>query len=555
MVVLHCFFISLHCSLAYSYFPASNLRPLTQLRHHQKTTHQFQCQQRHSITSSLSLSLLPSPSPSTIIRRGEDDLCHSRQRRRNSLLLAATPVDDDGGPESPSSDGNDKKKTKRRLWTFKRSRKGKRNKKGRKKKNQDDESTKEGEEEEQDPSEEEETNTRTDQSTTTSSDDDTSIDAKDSNESEDTTITPSSSSETYISDVKKYKKDGDDSTPPSSLNELMDAANLIGEIMNEKYDDNDDDDDDDALSRAKLDSTSNKDELPLEIPTDDDNDNDSVSEAPTANESSSKIIESADVKTKTKPKRRLWIFGSRKGGNEKIIGSNTTESTIISKNPANDGVKKNSAPSQSGIIEETSTKVTTNSEPKKKKSSALTKTLRTLTVVLAILCYPIVADEVGDYVAVGSGSLAQRRSTPEEQPLPDSENSEPKATTEKNPKGETTKDDGSEGSIVDSKDRLPPAPKQRGNIGNQNKPALNDRRRMALSFISEVVDEVGPAVVRIDTESMGKNSNRGNNNNGQNNNPLYVQQGQGSGLIFSSEGYILTNAHVVEGATKVKGKQ
>jgi MoaA/NifB/PqqE/SkfB family radical SAM enzyme len=33
--------------------------------------------------------------------------------------------------------------------------------------------------------------------------------------------------------------------------------------------------------------------------------------------------------------------------------------------------------------------------------------------------------------------------------------------------------------------------------------------------------------------------------------PGYVQQGQGSGLIFLAKGFILTNAHVVEDASKV----
>ncbi len=184
---------------------------------------------------------------------------------------------------------------------------------------------------------------------------------------------------------------------------------------------------------------------------------------------------------------------------------------------------------------------------KRKRSGALSKTIRTLTLVIAILCYPIVADEVGDYITVGGSDSPSTKSTPD---LPEKEKpamnlAEDSQSVEKN-----------DVEIVDKegwKDKLPPPPKQRINQ-SKNTPSLNDRRRMALSFISEVVDEVGPAVVRIDTESVSKGRYSGYQNS---NNPLnnYVQQGQGSGLIFSAEGFILTNAHVVEGATKVKGKQ
>jgi Trypsin-like peptidase domain len=75
--------------------------------------------------------------------------------------------------------------------------------------------------------------------------------------------------------------------------------------------------------------------------------------------------------------------------------------------------------------------------------------------------------------------------------------------------------------------------------------AVLDRRHAVLSFVTEAVEKVGPSVVRIDTESSLFGEDSGLSTAG------FVQQGQGSGLIFTKEGLILTNAHVVEDASKV----
>ena len=96
----------------------------------------------------------------------------------------------------------------------------------------------------------------------------------------------------------------------------------------------------------------------------------------------------------------------------------------------------------------------------------------------------------------------------------------------------------------------------------------------AMSSVSSAVQKIGPATVRVDTETEIERAvhvgprvdgqNDGNEAEGEDGevfggvpSPMkpqrwqYVQQGQGSGIIISEDGLICTNAHVIEGATRV----
>jgi len=63
--------------------------------------------------------------------------------------------------------------------------------------------------------------------------------------------------------------------------------------------------------------------------------------------------------------------------------------------------------------------------------------------------------------------------------------------------------------------------------------------------VAEIAKKVGPAVVGVSTKSVvtSKGSIFGNSNS--------VQQGMGSGIIIDEKGYIVTNYHVIKGATQI----
>lgn len=100
---------------------------------------------------------------------------------------------------------------------------------------------------------------------------------------------------------------------------------------------------------------------------------------------------------------------------------------------------------------------------------------------------------------------------------------------------------------------------------NQQEPVLAQNRLPMESnpnFIAEAVEQVGPAVVRIDSARTVAGLP-----NAFQHHPLFkrffgdelpespgperVEQGTGSGFILSADGRVITNAHVVEGATEV----
>jgi len=167
----------------------------------------------------------------------------------------------------------------------------------------------------------------------------------------------------------------------------------------------------------------------------------------------------------------------------------------------------------------------------KKESSFVSRALRTISFFLVVLVIaPLLTDELETRFTMPSSIGARFIHEEDEIGLPEEldKRSLPKMSGESQESMEESLKESLEAQSLRSRPM-----------------SLDDKPRSTLSFISDVVQRVGPSVVRVDTESYML---------GQSDSPQppgYMQQGQGSGLIFSDKGFILTNAHVVEGATKV----
>ena len=81
------------------------------------------------------------------------------------------------------------------------------------------------------------------------------------------------------------------------------------------------------------------------------------------------------------------------------------------------------------------------------------------------------------------------------------------------------------------------------NVTIQQQTNKSNSGTVQVSDVSNIVEKCKASVVEITTESVSS----GNSIFGQ-----YVSQGAGSGVIISKDGYIVTNNHVVSGATSLK---
>ena len=89
---------------------------------------------------------------------------------------------------------------------------------------------------------------------------------------------------------------------------------------------------------------------------------------------------------------------------------------------------------------------------------------------------------------------------------------------------------------------------QNGNTQNATNIINNNRQALA---IPDILDKVGPAVVGVINRAMNNNVYYGFFGGLQNGSNEMVEQGSGSGVLISADGYIVTNNHVIEDAQEV----
>jgi hypothetical protein len=251
------------------------------------------------------------------------------------------------------------------------------------------------------------------------------------------------------------------------------------------------------------------------------------------------------------PRKRWFSFFRRRRRNNEAKRDRNIDVAKGAKNPQRRRNKSSELVVSFPQDDQRKNKAHRGSYKKSKKITTLGSALRVFTLIVAILLYPLITDEISDRMTVQSSPRMRISKGETEISLPkENDAADDKSIViapEKDKKTEEEEENPGKSSLSVAPELSFAVPRV------QNKGPLSvsglDRRKSILSFVTDVVDEVGPSVVRVDTETHLQDNLRDTPQPPG----AYIQQGQGSGLIFSSDGFILTNAHVVEDASKVKG--
>lgn len=256
-------------------------------------------------------------------------------------------------------------------------------------------------------------------------------------------------------------------------------------------------------------------------------------EGGTANEEIDAEVRSAEIRGETREVEEKWSKPHKKKSSKFRFLSRSRKVPVEPLEPKDDSIADQKG---SELVvkfpddDSASTSAGNPEKPRKKpQKSLMSRAVRAITLLMAILAFsPYITDEL-EARFTSPPSIAKLQLEQDDIDAPEAVEPDELALESRESLEESLKE-----SLEAPSVQLP----------SRSMP-IDEKTKLALGFVTDVVNQVGPSVVRVDTETHMRDLSDSPQP------PGYIQQGQGSGLIFSDKGFILTNAHVVEDANKV----